>query len=176
MKYARLLDKLSSIFFLFLWVPITCIMVGRIGEMFGEPGLRFAAQVNRLLPGLLSTSPEGGSVLSTVATALTITLAILAIALLFGATMLAGLLNQRLRRRGLPAQASIISIEGTGTTINNKPVVRFMLEVKPKDGSPFFAEAEQLVRRAELAGYKAGDTVSVFYSPETLEVALAHKR
>lgn len=175
MKYIRGLDNLGKLFFFFLWVPFFCIMAGGIGELFGEPGLRFAEQVNRLLPGLLSTSPEGSSVLTNVATALTIVFAVLAIALLFGAPMLAGLLNQYLRARGLPAQATILSIESTGTSINRQPVMRFMLEVKPADGTPFFAEAEQLVTRAELATYQDGDTVSVFYSPKTLEVALARK-
>ena len=46
---------------------------------------------------------------------------------------------------GKPATATIVDINDTGVTINNNPVVGFVLEVKPDHGPAFRAKTEALI-------------------------------
>lgn len=53
--------------------------------------------------------------------------------------------NRQILARGERAEAVILKIFETGTTINDSPVVRFLLQVTPQDQPQFQTEAERLV-------------------------------
>jgi hypothetical protein len=61
----------------------------------------------------------------------------------------------------------------TGTTINQDPLVRMVLEVHPPGGAPFQAETERLVSRLQIPQIQPGMVVEVKYDPATNAVALA---
>jgi hypothetical protein len=172
MKLVENMRRLGSLMFLFMWLPFTCIFVGMAEEMGGF-GLLVAAWVDRLLPGMLTLNDSGMSTLSEISLTITIALSVLSMVLIFGSPALAALLNRRLINSGRQATAKIISLEQTGTTINDNPVVRFVLEVDRPDGSPFHAEAERLVPLVQIPRLQPGASVQVRYDPNTLEVAIS---
>jgi hypothetical protein len=64
---------------------------------------------------------------------------------------------------GVAAKARITGIADTSVTVNNSPVVRLSLHVKPDAAPEFDAEARHLVSR--LAIPKIGDMIVVVYDP-----------
>jgi hypothetical protein len=61
----------------------------------------------------------------------------------------------------------------TGTTINNDPVVEFILEVTPPDGKPYEAHAKGLVSRLDIPAVQPGRIFPVKYDPQNpMRVAL----
>jgi hypothetical protein len=92
---------------------------------------------------------------------------------LFGASIVSWYINRSIRAQGILAEAEVINLQDTGTTINNNPVVRLYLEVRPKNAPVFEAEAEQLVSRLDIPRYQPGSTIKVWYDPDNQEVALA---
>lgn len=172
MKLVELMRRLGSLLFFFMWLPFMCIFVGSIQE-YGDFGRRIAASIDRVLPGLLSSrGPDGMSTLTEISLTITIGMSFLAMALIFGSPLLAWLQNRRLLQNGERATATIVSVSQTGTTVNNNPVVRFVLEVKPSTRQPFHAEAERLVSLVDLAKFQEGSEVTVRYDPNSLEVAI----
>ena len=94
-----------------------------------------------------------------------------AMALIFGAPLIGGLLNRKVIRIGKAATARILSMNDTGTYVNRNPLMRFTLEVQPEDGGPFQAETEKVIR--QFAQLSVGSMVNVRYDPETLETAIS---
>lgn len=172
MERIRRMRKLGSLLFVLMWLPFTCIFVGMAGEM-GGVGADFADAVSEFIPGLLEIQPSGASTLTMVSFILTFGVMLAAMALIFGAPLLAGLQNRKILRSGRAAPARILSVTQTGTYINQNPVVRFTLEVQPADGMPFEAEAERLVYQTQIPQFQPGSAVPVRYDPETLEVAIS---
>jgi hypothetical protein len=68
-----------------------------------------------------------------------------------------------LKRKGVPAEATIIKIWDTGMTVNNDPVVGFLLEVHPREGGAYQAETKILVSRLSIP--QPGQIVPVRYDP-----------
>lgn len=68
---------------------------------------------------------------------------------------------------GTPATARILGTADTGTRINNNPLVRFDLEVRPAAAPAFQAQVEQTVSIIHLPLYQPGKTVNVKFIPET---------
>jgi hypothetical protein len=70
---------------------------------------------------------------------------------------------------GLPARASVLSIEKTGdqsTTPDGKyDQVRCELEVRPRDGEPYRTRITQFLTEGYLQGLRPGDQVQVRYDP-----------
>jgi hypothetical protein len=92
---------------------------------------------------------------------------------LFVGGMIVGAVNNRMiLARGEGAIATILKISETGTTINDSPVVRFLLRVTPQDRPPFQAEAERLVSRLEIPQFQPGRVVDVKFNPDTKAVAV----
>ena len=116
---------------------------------------------------------RGLSILSGVSMFVTFGMMFAAMALIFGAPLLAGLENRKLRSTGSLARAKVLSANQTGTYINENPVVHFTLEVQPDGEPPFQADAERLVPMVRLAALQPGSEVAVRYDPQTLETAIS---
>lgn len=170
MRRIEWMRKLGSLVFVLMWAPFTCIFAGMVAE-YGEWGRQLAAR----FPYLLMPSQDGLSTLSLAAMIVTFGAMFVSMGLTFGAPLLAGLANRRLRRRGTLARARIKGAAQTGTYINQNPVVRFELEVFPVTGGPFDAATEMLVPQVEIPQFQPGKEVAVRYDEETLEVAISRE-
>lgn len=174
MRLVETMRRLGWLVFTLMWVPFTGIFVGMLNE-YGDFGRRMAASIERFLPGLLQTSGGELSPLSSICVTITIAMSFLAMALLFGSPLAAGIQNRRLLRSGLKATGRIVSVAQTGTYVNNNPMMRFMLEVQPPSGSPFHAEAERLVPLSQIPAMQPGAAVPVRYDPGSGEVAISNE-
>lgn len=67
---------------------------------------------------------------------------------------------------GKPATGRVVRLIDTGTTINNDPVVEFVLEVTPLDGKPYEAHAKGLVSRLDIPAVQPGRVFPVKYDPQ----------
>jgi hypothetical protein len=72
-----------------------------------------------------------------------------------------------LQNVGVPAQAEILSIGDTGMTINEDPVIRLQVEVRPADRPAYQATIKRLlVSRIEVSQYQPGRVIGVRYDPK----------
>jgi hypothetical protein len=82
---------------------------------------------------------------------------------------------KQIRAVGVPADATIVKIWDTGVTVNNDPVVGFLLEVHP-DGpgqAPFQAKTKALVSRLAVPRVQPGAHLRVSFDPkDTTRVAV----
>ncbi len=67
---------------------------------------------------------------------------------------------------GTPATGTIVRLIDTGTTINQNPVVEFVVEVVPADGEPFEARTKGLISRLEIPSVQPSRVVPVKYDPQ----------
>jgi hypothetical protein len=77
---------------------------------------------------------------------------------------------------GVPAQARIVQLMDTGTSINDNPMARLVLEVQPNGGTTYQAMVQMIVPRLKLAQVQPGMTVNVKIdptNPANVAVALA---
>lgn len=148
------LRRWGWICFSIMWLPFASLFVAMIGMPSGDYAwseLPILARASILVGG-------GFAAASTV--------------LLTGAPLVSGLMNRRLLTSGRPASAKILAITDTGTTINQNPVIRFLLEVRPSDRPGFQAVTEKLVSRLQVPRFQPGSTVQVRYDPETQAAAI----
>jgi hypothetical protein len=75
---------------------------------------------------------------------------------------------EQLRGSGVPAEATVLQIWDTGMTVNNDPVVGFLLEVRPKDGNAYQAKTKLLVSRLSILQIQPGAVVPVRIDPANL--------
>jgi hypothetical protein len=68
-------------------------------------------------------------------------------------------------RTGTGATAEIVRLVDTGTTINDDPVVEFVLRVTPAEGGPWEARSKALVSRLDVPAVQPGRVVPVKYDP-----------
>ena len=66
---------------------------------------------------------------------------------------------------GITAEAEVLEVRDTGTTINDDPQIALLLEVRPCMGAVFQAELKTLVSRLEVANYRPGCKAVVLYDP-----------
>jgi hypothetical protein len=66
---------------------------------------------------------------------------------------------------GVTAEAEVLEVRDTGTTINDDPQIALLLEVRPTMGAVFQAELKTLVSRLEVATYRPGCKAVVLYDP-----------
>ena len=69
-------------------------------------------------------------------------------------------------KNGTPAQATILRIWDTGTTINDNPVVGFLLEVRPQNLPAYQAESKSMIPRLSIPQFQPGATVPVKIDPQ----------
>ncbi|HJZ49984.1 MAG TPA: hypothetical protein VKE41_22570 [Roseiflexaceae bacterium] len=67
---------------------------------------------------------------------------------------------------GMTAQATIVRIWDTGTTINDNPVVGLVLEVRPQNMPPYQAEAKSMIPRLSIPQFQPGAIVPVKIDPQ----------
>ncbi len=78
-----------------------------------------------------------------------------------------------IRASGVPAEATVVQIWDTGVTVNQDPVVGFLLEVKPENQAAFQAKTKALVSRLAVPRVQPGARLRVFYDPkDTTRVAI----
>ncbi len=150
----RNLRKVSWILFGLMWIPFGGIFIGLIGMPEGNYAWIELPLITRT--SIILTALLGG----------------LSMLLMIAIPLFSGLRNREVRGEGLPAQAKILNIWDTGTTINQNPVVGLLLEVQPPGGSPFQAETEQLISRLRIPMIQPGMEVAVRYDPHNQAVAL----
>lgn len=66
---------------------------------------------------------------------------------------------------GTPATGTIARLIDTGTTINDDPVVEFVIRVVPEGGKPYEARTKALVSRLDVPAVQPGRVVPVKYDP-----------
>lgn len=69
-------------------------------------------------------------------------------------------------RIGKPATGTIVRLIDTGTTINDDPVVEFVLHVILPDGKSYEARTKALVSRLDIPSIQPGRVVPVKYDPQ----------
>jgi hypothetical protein len=67
---------------------------------------------------------------------------------------------------GTPANARILRLIDTGTSINDDPVVEFVLEVSPADAPTFEAHARALISRLDIPAVQPGRVLPVRFDPQ----------
>ncbi len=80
---------------------------------------------------------------------------------------------QSLLEHGLPAEAAVLKVWDTGTTINDDPQLGLLLDVRPSGEPPFQAESKSVISRLLVAEVRPGAVVQVRYDPRTHNVAVA---
>jgi hypothetical protein len=99
---------------------------------------------------------------------------IVAMFILFAGSPVANALHNRsVLANGISAEAKILKLAETGTTVNDRPLVRFSLEVYPAGRPPFRADAEKLISILDIPRLQPGKVVPVKYDPNSNEVAPA---
>lgn len=150
MKLSKTMRKLGWVAFWLMWIPFVTLISLPSGE-YAWSELPQLTQYGLTVSGLLCAASS---------------------LLLVGAPIISSIRNRAVLDRGLPAQATILEISDTGTTINNNPVVKLLLEVQTPGGLPFQAEAERLISRLDIPQFQPGAVVPARYDPESGEVAL----
>ncbi|MBN1878224.1 MAG: hypothetical protein JXA33_28655 [Anaerolineae bacterium] len=154
MKLLNTMRRVGWLAFGLMWIFFITLMV----SLIGMPGGDYAWSE---LPPLTRFSLVGVGGLF-----------LMSITLLVSAPIIGGLSNRATLARGLPAEAIILKLSDTGTTINNNPIVRLLLEVHLPGQSPFQAETEQLFSQLQIPQIQPGTTVQVKYNPTNQAVAL----
>lgn len=62
---------------------------------------------------------------------------------------------------GEPAEAKVVRMWDTGTTLNDNPKVKFLLEVRPPGRAPYQAEVKCYVSRLRLPQVQPGSVIAV---------------
>ena len=75
---------------------------------------------------------------------------------------------QQLQASGLVAAATVLRIWDTGMTVNDDPVVGFLLEVRPPDQPAYQVETKLLISRLAIPQIQPGALVTVRYDPADL--------
>jgi hypothetical protein len=67
---------------------------------------------------------------------------------------------------GTPATGTIVRLVDTRTTINDDPLVEFVLRVVPAEGEAYEARARALISRLDVPQFQPGRVVPVRYDPK----------
>ena len=154
MRTAAAMRKWGWISFRLMWIPFITLFIGMIGMPDGSYAFGELPMLTRV--SIVATSGLG----------------VLAAVLLVGAVLVSSREASSIRATGITAQAKILELHDTGTTINENPVVRLVLEVQPKNAPAFRSESEQLISRLLVPQIQPGTTIVVKYDPEDHDVAL----
>jgi hypothetical protein len=137
-----------------MWLPFTGVFIGLIGFPSGTYSWNELPLLTRY---------------SLVATGILFALSMIG---LMGSLIGGWAVNRRVLRDGERAEALVMEIWDTGSTINEHPVVGFRLQVEPLSGAPFEAKTERVIPRLMVPNIQAGTRVPVRYDPRTKAVAL----
>ncbi len=82
--------------------------------------------------------------------------------------------NRELLATGESAQATIVNLWDTGTTVNDNPLVGLLLEVRPTSRPPYQVKTSLLISRLQIPQYQPGRVLAVKVDPKNPEkVAIA---
>lgn len=81
--------------------------------------------------------------------------------------------RENIRKKGIPATATVLSVSDTGWTVNDQPKLSICLDVRPPYEPQFLKTVEYVVPYAFLPQLKEGNKVRVLYIEGTDQVALA---
>jgi hypothetical protein len=81
--------------------------------------------------------------------------------------------RENIKKKGMPATATILSVSDTGWTFNDQPKLSICLDVRPLYEPRFLKTVEYVVPYAFLSQLKEGNKVRVLYIEGTDQVALA---
>ena len=151
---ASRLRRVGWISFALMWIPFTLIFIGMVSLPSGSYDWVELPLITRI--GILGTGVF--FVISTLT--------------MVGSPLLSWASNRSLQTRGLQAQATILEIRDTGTTVNNSPLVHLKLQVEPGDRPGFEADTELLINRLQVPQIQPGVKVAVRYDPRSHAVAL----
>lgn len=146
MVWEQRVRRISWIFFFLMWIPLAGMVWSAITESEEPPILAIAAIFLSL---------------------------ILFAALLVGSFVIGRLEKEKIRKKGIPAKAVVLTVSDTGTMVNNQPLLRIGLEVQPPYDSRFTATVEYIVPYSFLPQVQPGNTLQVFYLEDTKDVAIA---
>ncbi|MHB8671046.1 MAG: DUF3592 domain-containing protein [Acidimicrobiales bacterium] len=76
-----------------------------------------------------------------------------------------GQADRALMTKGQRAEATVLSVQQTGTFVNNNPQVSLVVDVRPEDGQVFQARAVHVVPLVALPRIQPGSVVPVRYDP-----------
>lgn len=74
--------------------------------------------------------------------------------------------GERLRREGIPGEATVIGMTQTATQINEQPVLKLQLRVEADGVAPFEAEKRTVVPLVALSSVTNGTPLPVFLDPK----------
>jgi hypothetical protein len=155
MKSAASMRRIGWLCFSLGWIPFTGIFIGMMGMPNGSYDWVELPVIARY--SMIGTGVMFG----------------LAMLLIFGSYLFSAALYQSVIKNGQLAEATILGLRDTGTTVNQNPLVHLTLEVHPRDLTPNFqAETEMLVSRLQIPQIQPGAVVNVRYDPESKEVAI----
>jgi hypothetical protein len=154
MKLSRLMNRLSWVCFGLMWIPFAILMI----TIVQIPGGSYSWAE---LPPMARNALIGIGILGGLE------------AVLFpGSSIVRWSENRAVISRGELAQATILQVRGTGETINDDPVIRILLEVRPLYNQPFQAEAERTIPQIQIPQFQPGAVVQVKYDPQSKAVAI----
>lgn len=137
-----------------MWLPFIGIFIGMIGMPNGSYSWSELPALSRY--SLLAMAVCGGG----------------AMICLIGSGMTASTRSQRVLAEGVPAQAIVLKLTDTGTTVNRNPLARLTLEVHSPNEAPFEAEMEKVLSRLEVPQFQPGAILNVKYDPDSKAVAV----
>jgi hypothetical protein len=146
MVWEERLRRISWVFFLLMWIPLGVVVYSAVTEAEDPPVEALAA---------------------------VFLFVILFAVLQIGSFGIGWLEKEKIRKKGIPAKATILSVTDTGTMVNNQPLLKIGLEVQPPYDSRFVATVEYIVPYSFLPQVQPGNTLQVFYLEDTKEVAIA---
>ena len=80
------------------------------------------------------------------------------------------MINRRLAKSGVGANAKIMKVSDTGVTVNNAPQIKLLLEVFPPNGEPYLVETKQIISRLQTAMYQEGSMLPVLIDLEDKDI------
>jgi hypothetical protein len=146
MVWEERLRRISWVFFIVMWIPLGVVVYSAVTEAEDPPVEALAA---------------------------VFLFVILFAVLQIGSFGIGWLEKEKIRKKGIPAKATILSVSDTGTMVNNQPLLRIGLEVQPPYDSRFTATVEYIVPYSFLPQVQPGNKLQVFYLEDTKEVAIA---
>lgn len=161
MKFANRLRKSGHVFFLLLWLPFVMIfLTGPFSTVIWAPGEKPASVLWTMTPWII----------------LTVAFAVAGVFCFIASLLVGGFSNISIMAKGRDAEATVLSITDTGSTVNDNPILDFSLEVRPPDAGAFKAVARKNVSLIDLPSIQPGKTVHVRYIPGKEQVAIVDAR
>jgi len=109
------------------------------------------------------------AVFAGVGTAVIIGGALLLVFGIVGGLMFMSAKLDRIVKYGEPAEGLILSMDYTGVRVNQQPMIKFRLQVKPKYEPEYEAETSRIVPFGMMGRLAIGMTVPVKYDPKKME-------